>query len=42
MPRIGVRPAARVVTYTPNRHKDALPWHRATLSSQSALEMKAA
>jgi hypothetical protein len=41
-PRIGVRPAARVATYAPDRHRDALPRQRATLSSQSAPEMKAA
>jgi hypothetical protein len=42
VPRIGVRPAARVVTYALDRHRDALPRHRATRSSQSAPEMKVA
>jgi hypothetical protein len=41
-PRIGARPAARVATYAPDRHRDALPWQRATLRSRSAPEMKAA
>jgi hypothetical protein len=35
-PRIGVRPAARVATYAPERHRDALPRQRATLGSRSA------
>jgi hypothetical protein len=37
--RIGVRPAACVATYAPDQHRDALPWHTATLSSRSAPEM---
>jgi hypothetical protein len=41
-PRIGVRPAARVATYVLDRHRDALPRQRATLSSRSAPKMKAA
>jgi hypothetical protein len=41
-PRIGVPPAARVATYTPDRHRDALPRQRATLRCRSASEMKAA
>jgi hypothetical protein len=41
-PLIRVRPAARVATHAPDRHSDALPLHRATLSSRSAPEMKAA
>jgi DNA-nicking Smr family endonuclease len=41
-PRIGARPAARVATYEPDRHKNALPRQRATLGSRSAPEMKAA
>jgi hypothetical protein len=32
----------RVATYAPDRHRDALPQQRATLSSQSAPEMQAA
>jgi hypothetical protein len=35
-PRIGVRPAARVATYAPERHRDALARQTATLSSRSA------
>jgi hypothetical protein len=41
-PRTGARPAARVATYAPDRHRDALPRQRATPSSRSAPEMKAA
>jgi hypothetical protein len=41
-PRIGARPAARVATFAPDRHRDALPRQRATLSSRSAPEMNAA
>jgi hypothetical protein len=41
-PRIGARPVARVATYAPDQHRDALPRQRATLSSQSAPKMKAA
>jgi hypothetical protein len=32
-PRIGARPAARVATYAPDRHRDALPRQRAMLST---------
>jgi hypothetical protein len=35
-------PEACVATYAPDRHRDALPRHRTTLSSRSAPEMKAA
>jgi hypothetical protein len=41
-PRIVVRRAARFATYAPDRHRDALPRQRATPSSRSAPEMKAA
>jgi hypothetical protein len=36
-----VRLEARIVTCAPDRHRDALPRHRASLSSRSAPEMKA-
>jgi hypothetical protein len=35
---MGVRPAARVATYAPDRQRDALPRQRATLSCRSAPE----
>jgi hypothetical protein len=41
-PCIGVQPEACVTMYSPDRHRDALPWQRVTLSSRSAPEMKAA
>jgi hypothetical protein len=41
-PRVGTRPAALVATYAPDRHRDAVPRHRATLSSRSAPEKKVA
>jgi hypothetical protein len=38
----GARPDTRVRAYKPDQPRDALPRHKATLSSQSAPEMKAA
>jgi hypothetical protein len=34
-PHIGVQPAARVATYAPGRHRDALPRQRATPSADA-------
>jgi hypothetical protein len=39
---VGVRPEACVAAHAPDRHWDALPWQRLTLSSRSAPAMKAA
>jgi hypothetical protein len=41
-PGTGIWPEARVETYAPDRHRDALPRQRATLSSLSAPQMKTA